>query len=56
MVFNKIVGLSSQYAFEVDNFAFNAVPEPNALFLFGIGLLALVVFAQRRRWGSMAAD
>ena len=28
VVFNKIVGLSSQYAFEVDNFAFNTPGAP----------------------------
>ena len=43
LAFNTVELISSQYAFELDNVAYNttaAVPEPASIALFGAGLLA----------------
>jgi hypothetical protein len=50
--FDRVVATSSQFAFEIDNIAYNAtipVPAPAALGLFGVGLLGLGFVARRRR-------
>jgi hypothetical protein len=49
--FNRVVGTSSSYAFEIDNIAFGRTvpaPEPITLSLFGAGLAGLG-FARRRK-------
>lgn len=57
IAFNKVVASSSAYSFEFDNVALErnpirlpitAVPEPDILSLFGLGLLAHII-ARRRR-------
>ena len=51
--FNKVVMTSSQHAFEFDNVAFSStpldLPEPGALGMMGLGLLAIAGLAFRRR-------
>lgn len=51
--FNKVVATSSQHAFEFDNVAFSShpldLPEPGTLGIMGLGLLAIVGLAIRRR-------
>jgi hypothetical protein len=49
--FNRVVATSSNYAFEVDNIAFNetTVPEPASVALVGIGLLAVGWRSRRRK-------
>ena len=56
VAFDKIVATSSQYAFEIDNVAYDEsehnpgpVPEPLSLSLFGAGLLSLAGFGARKR-------
>jgi hypothetical protein len=53
--FDRVVATSSQYAFELDNVAYNdsnvSVPEPGTLALFSLGLLGAGVGARRRRKG-----
>ncbi len=51
-VFDRIVLVSTNWAFESDNHAFGSiatsVPEPGTLALFGLGLMGLGVMARRR--------
>jgi hypothetical protein len=51
LAFNRVVATSSNYAFEVDNIAFNetTVPEPASVALVGIGLLAVGWRSRRRK-------
>lgn len=53
LAFNRVVATSSAYAFEFDNVAFSKtpldVPEPGTLGIMGLGLLAIVGLAIRRR-------
>jgi hypothetical protein len=51
LVFDKVELLSSQYAFEADNVAYNsaAVPEPGTLALFGAGLAGFGLLQWRKR-------
>jgi len=49
--FDRVVATSSEFAFEIDNIAYNAtipVPAPAALGVFGVGLLGLAWAARRR--------
>jgi hypothetical protein len=48
LLFDTIVGSSTQFAFEADNAAFGNVPEPGTLTLFGIGLIGLGLVRRRR--------
>ncbi len=50
LAFNKVELSSSQYAFELDNVAYNtgAIPEPGTLVLLGGGLLLLGWLAQHK--------
>ena len=55
-LFDKVVATSTQYAFEIDNLAFNnggpgpsEVPEPATFVLFGLGLAGLGLAARRRK-------
>ena len=53
--YNNVVLLSSNYAFEVDNIAFNnpaPVSEPRALAVLGMGLLGLGLVRRRRAAGA----
>jgi hypothetical protein len=49
--FDRVVATSSNYAFEVDNIAFNEsqVPEPASVALIGVGLLAVGWRSRRRK-------
>jgi hypothetical protein len=51
--FDRVVMTSTQHAFEFDNVAFSAnrldLPEPGALGMMGLGLLAMAGLAFRRR-------
>ncbi len=47
--FNTVKFFSSQYAFETDNHAVNAVPLPAAAWLFGSALLGFAGFSSRRK-------
>ncbi|MEP7184332.1 MAG: PEP-CTERM sorting domain-containing protein [Rhodanobacter sp.] len=55
--YDRVVAMSSSYAFEFDNVAFSTspigVPEPGALGMMGLGLLSLGGLALRRRKGSI---
>ncbi len=55
--YDTVVASSSEYAFEFDNVAFSAspvgVPEPGALGMMGLGLLAIVGLSMRRRKSSV---
>jgi hypothetical protein len=53
--FNKVVFLSTQKAFEFDNVAYRAVPEPASLAMTGTALLAVAGVVLRRRKAQMAA-
>lgn len=49
--FDRIVLVSTNWAFESDNHAFgniNSVPEPGTLAMFGVGLMGLGFMARRR--------
>ena len=50
--FDRIVLVSTNWAFESDNHAFGnittSVPEPGTLAMFGLGLMGLGVVARRR--------
>lgn len=52
-LFNRIVLVSTNWAFESDNHAFGnistSVPEPGTLAMFGLGLMGLGVMARRRQ-------
>jgi hypothetical protein len=51
--FDRIVLVSTNWAFESDNHAFgnitNSVPEPGTLAMFGLGLMGLGMMARRRQ-------
>ncbi len=51
--FDRVVALSSSYAFEFDNVAYNpsAVPEPSSLVLMLCGTVGLVTYKRTRRKG-----
>jgi hypothetical protein len=52
-LFDRIVLVSTNWAFESDNHAFGnvttSVPEPATLVMFGLGLMGLGVMARRRQ-------
>jgi hypothetical protein len=52
-LFNRIVLVSTNWAFESDNHAFGnvttSVPEPGTLAMFGLGLIGLGMMARRRQ-------
>ena len=48
LLFDTIVGSSTQFAFEADDAAFGNVPEPGTLTLFGLGLIGLGLLRRRR--------
>jgi hypothetical protein len=52
-LFNRIVLVSTNWAFESDNHAFGnvttSVPEPGTLAMFGVGLIGLGMMARRRQ-------
>jgi hypothetical protein len=56
LAFNTVKLISTQYAFEIDNVAYNtaAVPEPGAIAIFGAGLLAFGWLARRKMGQSQA--